>query len=153
MSIITVESRYCRPCKQRDYTARKLHSTKIFQIESDELYGSTLEVSCKSHLDLGLVRDVLDLTRTLVGGDLDITSLDITLELVKTRLNLTGLPRLDAAIEYSVHFFESLALRLRSCQEHVNQSQAIEGTEDLNTLLAMCRDSRASANLPCTSSS
>lgn len=64
-------------------------------------------------------------------ADLDITSLDIALKLIKTRLDLASLPWRNAAVEHSVHLLERLSLGLRCCQEHVDESQTVEGTEDL----------------------
>jgi hypothetical protein len=75
--------------------------------------------------------NVLDLVRTLVLVDFDITSLDVALKLIKTRLDLASLPWRNAAVEHSVHLLERLSLGLRCCEEHVNESKTVEGTKDL----------------------
>jgi len=75
--------------------------------------------------------NALDMTGACVRPNLDSARFDITLELIKTRVDFACLPRRNAAVKYGVHLFERLALGLRRHQEHVDKSEAIEGSEDL----------------------
>jgi hypothetical protein len=94
--------------------------------------GSSLD------LDLRLMGNVLDLTGTLAVVDLDITSLDVSLKLIETRLDLASPPWRNTAVKHSVHLLQRLSLSLWCCQEHVDKSKAVKGSKDLNVRSAVC---------------
>lgn len=75
--------------------------------------------------------NALGMTEVCVRPNLDGARFDFALELIKTRVDFACLPRRNAGVKYRVHLFERLALGLRRCQEHVDKSEAVEGSEDL----------------------
>jgi hypothetical protein len=85
----------------------------------------------EANLQLWLMGNALDMTGTCVRSNLDSARFDIALELIKTRVDFACPPRRNAAVKYRVHLLERLALGLRRCQEHVDKSEAVEGSEDL----------------------
>lgn len=62
--------------------------------------------------------------------DLEVARLDIALQLVNSRTDFASLPSRDARVEDVVHLLESLALGLRSSEEHVDERQGIECAEN-----------------------
>ena len=82
------------------------------------------------HLSLWLNSDILSV-RVATSLNLEVALLDIARDLVKARADLAGLPGRNTRVEDVVHLFESLALGLRRGQEHVDESEGVEGAEDL----------------------
>jgi hypothetical protein len=64
--------------------------------------GSTAErLKC---LDLGLDSNILGTGVTVAGSrDLEVAGLDVALQLIETRTDLTSLPGRDARVEHIVH--------------------------------------------------
>lgn len=84
--------------------------------------------------DLWFLGNALNLALAPVGSNLDVASLNITLELIETRLDLACPPGRNTAVKYGVHLLKGLTLGLGRCQEHVDKSQAIESAENLDMM-------------------
>lgn len=88
----------------------------------------------------GHVLDVLNglslspLLRHIGNSDLGLTGLDLSLELIKSRVDVNLLPRPLAALEDVIHLLKGKALGLEAAHEHVAEGNGVEGSE----LLQVC---------------
>ena len=78
-----------------------------------------------------MFRDTLifSLSRPRRRRNLNLSSLDIFLQLVQSRTFLNALPGFDTTVKHIVHFLQGFTLRFGRREEHVDECQAIERPE------------------------